>query len=148
LWGQSGSSEALPKTQRQGKSRRGPKKPTRRDVLALRPCRNPALEWFESDGRVVLNVKRENNWKTRLLSIFVPLPDDRKVVLDPIGTDVWQMLDGQTSIGTIAKALAAKYKLTSREAELSVQQFFKELGRRGYVAFMIEQPAEARKRPQ
>ncbi|MDQ3814684.1 MAG: PqqD family protein [Armatimonadota bacterium] len=137
LRGKSRSSGAALPLGWQGKGKR--KQPTRREVLALRPCRNPALEWFEADGHVVLHIKRVHNWKTRLLELFLPLPDEQRIVLDPIGTDVWQMMDGQTSIGAIAKKLAAKYKLTSREAELSVQQFFKELGRRGYVGFVMDE---------
>ena len=126
--------------QRGAKKRKGP--PSRREMLALRPLRNAALEWVVEEGQVVLEIKRVNNWKTKLLNIFVPLPESRRVVLDPIGTDVWQMLDGQNTIGDISKALAKKHKLTPREAELSLQQFFKELSRRGYVAFAM---AEAQK---
>jgi hypothetical protein len=121
--------------QRGGKKRKGP--PSRREMLALRPLRNAALEWVVEEDQVVLEIKRVNNWKTKLLNIFVPLPESRRVVLDPIGTDVWQMLDGQNTIEDIGKALAKKHKLTPRETELSLQQFFKELSRRGYVGFVM-----------
>ena len=112
--------------------------PSRKEVLRLRPLRNPALEWFEQEDRVVLHVKRTYNWKTRLFGIFVPLPNDRHIVLDAIGTDVWRMIDGQSSIAGIARALSEKYKLSQKEAELSVQQFFQDLGRRGYIGFAVE----------
>ncbi|HVF10402.1 MAG TPA: PqqD family protein [Abditibacteriaceae bacterium] len=116
----------------------------RREFLALRPRRNPILEWLEEEGHVVLHVKLNHTWKTRLLNIFFQVPRERRVVLDAIGSDVWQMLDGQNTIGHIAKAVAGKYKLNAREAELSLQQFFKDLGRRGYIGFMIEaEPATA-----
>jgi len=110
----------------------------RREFLALRPMRNPDLEWLEEDGHVILHVKLAQSWKTRLINVFLQVPRDRRVVLDAIGTDVWQMLDGQITIGQIAKSLAKKYKLNAREAELSLQQFFKDLGRRGYIGFMVE----------
>ena len=100
--------------------------------------RNPDLEWLEEDGHVILHVKLAQSWKTRLINVFLQVPRDRRVVLDAIGTDVWQMLDGQITIGQIAKSLAKKYKLNAREAELSLQQFFKDLGRRGYIGFMVE----------
>jgi Coenzyme PQQ synthesis protein D (PqqD) len=120
--------------QRDGKKRK--RTPSRRELLALRPLRNSALEWAVEEDQVVLEIKRVSNWKTKLLNIFVPLPESRRVMLDPIGSDVWQMLDGQTTIEYIGKALAKKHKLTPREAELSLQQFFKELSRRGYVGFV------------
>jgi Coenzyme PQQ synthesis protein D (PqqD) len=127
--------------QRGNKRRKGP--PSRRELLALRPLRNPALEWAVEEGQVVLEIKRASNWKTKLLNIFVPLPESRRVVLDPIGSDVWQMLDGETTIEYIGKSLAKKHKLTPREAELSLQQFFKELSRRGYVGFLVGDAREA-----
>ncbi len=119
-------------------SQKGARKgaPTRRELLAVRPVRNPVLEWVEEDGQVVLHIKRVNNWKTRLITIFTQVPESRRVVLDPIGTHVWRMLDGQTTFEAISKSLAKEFKLMPREAELSLQQFFKELGRRGYVMFM------------
>jgi hypothetical protein len=118
--------------------RNGKKAPTRSELLALRPVRNPDLEWTEEDGHIVLLIKHRKSTKTWLLSKMFPVPEGRRVVLDAIGTDVWQMLDGKTNIGRIAKALAQKYKLTPREMELSLQQFFKELGRRGYIGFLKE----------
>ena len=107
----------------------------RKAWLALRPWRNPALEWFEEEDRVILHIKRQQNWKTKILNLFVPLPEERKIALDAIGTHVWRLLDGKNSVGTIARSVAKEYKLVDREAELSVQQFFRELARRGYVGF-------------
>lgn len=131
LWGKKKGSSSSPQ--------RGAAKPGRNTVLALRPLRNPDLEWYEEDGHVVLHVKRAVNWKTRLLNIFFPLPSEHRVVLDAIGTDVWQMMDGKTTVGRIAKSLDEKYKLGQLQAELALQHFFKELGRRGYVGFWMEE---------
>ena len=121
-----------------------PKKPapSRRAWLALRPWRNPALEWYEQDGRVILHIKRQQSWKTKILNLFMPLPEERSIALDAIGTHVWRMLDGKNSMGVIAHSVAKEYKLVEREAELSVQQFFKELGRRGYVGFSEGEKSE------
>lgn len=107
----------------------------RKTWLALRPWRNPALQWFEEENRVILHIQRQQNWKTKILNLFVPLPEERKIALDAIGTHVWRMLDGKNTVGAIARSVAKEYKLVEREAELSVQQFFRELARRGYVGF-------------
>ena len=116
------------------------RQPSWREMLQLCPARNPNLEWTEEEGKVVLLIRHEmgKTWKTRLLRLFVSLPEDRRVSLDAIGSDVWQMIDGKNTLGQIAKALAKKYKLSGREAELSLQQYFKELGRRGYIGFIKE----------
>jgi len=131
------------------RSRKADPAHARREFLALRPMRNPALEWSEEDGHVILEIKLAESWKTRILNLFFQVPRGRRVALDAIGTDVWQMLDGQHTIGQIAKSLASKYKLNAREAELSLQQFFKDLGRRGYVGFMVEaEPTPSQSKPQ
>ena len=127
-----------------GKATRKRAQPTWREMLQLRPVRNPNLEWSEEEGRVVLQIRHfvKKGWKMRLMNLLVPIPDNRRIVLDAIGTDVWQMTDGQNTLGRIAKALAEKYKLSPREAEMSLQQFFKELGKRGYVGFLTEDAAQ------
>jgi hypothetical protein len=111
----------------------------RAELLALRPLRNPKLEWHEEDGHVVLVIKRAHSWRTRALNLLFPLPEEKRVALDKIGTDVWRLLDGKNTVGQIAKLLAREYKIETREAELSLQQYFKELGRRGYVGFWVEE---------
>lgn len=112
----------------------------RREFLGLRPARNPKIEWEEVEGRAVLTIPRPNNWKIRLLNVFFPVPESRKVILDPIGSHVWRGCDGQNRIENLSRALQKEYKLGAREAELSLQQFFKDLGKRGYIGFMTERP--------
>jgi hypothetical protein len=126
-----------------GQSKRRSKKtppPTWREMLLLKPIRNPGLEWVEEEERVVLTIHHETQtgWKARVIGLFVAMPKDRRVVLDAIGSDVWRLTDGENTLGSIAKKLAKKYKLSPREAELSLQQFFKELGKRGYIGFITE----------
>lgn len=111
-------------------------RPSRREVLALKPMRNPDLQWSEEDGSVVLTIPRRNDWKTRILNIFVAVPESRRVVLDAVGTHVWLQLDGSNSVEAIGKSLAKRYQLEPREAEISLQQYFRELSRRGYVGFI------------
>lgn len=113
----------------------------RREFLALHPMRNPEIEWREHENRVVLTIKIAKNWRVKLLNIFFPVPETRDVVLDAIGTDVWKMADGQTAISQMSQKLGGKYKLGSRETELSLQQFFKDLGKRGYIGFVTEKKA-------
>ena len=110
----------------------------RREFLALRPMRNPEIEWREHENRVVLTIKIARNWRVKLLNFFFPVPETRDVVLDAIGTDVWLMADGQTPISQMSQKLGGKYKLGARETEMSLQQFFKDLGKRGYIGFVTE----------
>jgi len=107
----------------------------RREFMALKPVRNPNLGWDEVEGRIVLRVPRPDTWQVKIINVFFPVPEERKVVLDPIGSDVWRVCDGETPIAEVMKVLQREYKLGAKEAELSLQQFFKDLGRRGYIGF-------------
>ena len=126
--------------------------PSRKAFLELRPVRNPALGWDEQDGVAVLRIEHKQSsnarsWKAKIAGIFVQLPAERNVELDALGTDVWKMLDGQTKVSAIVDALAKKHRLSKREAELSVQQYFKELSRRNYIAFLADEKKAVPKNP-
>ncbi|WP_428560638.1 MAG: PqqD family protein [Solidesulfovibrio sp. DCME] len=58
----------------------------------------------------------------------------KTVELDAMGSTVWRLIDGRRTAGDIAAALAARYGLDAREAELAVAAFLRQLGRRGAVA--------------
>ena len=113
----------------------------RRQFLALKPARNPKIDWAEVENRVILTITPPNNLAMKILTFFLPLSEaerKKRVALDPLGSDVWRLCDGQTSIAQISKALQQTYKLKAPEAELSLRQFFQTLGKRGYVAFAME----------
>lgn len=60
-------------------------------------------------------------------------PHTGKLQLDLLGSTVWAMLDGRSSIRAIAATLAEEHRLEPREAEVAVTQFIRELGRRGLI---------------
>ena len=62
----------------------------------------------------------------------------RTVELDVLGSVVWNLLDGRRTAGETAAALAARYRLDAREAELAVAAFLRQLGRRGAIALAEE----------
>jgi hypothetical protein len=57
----------------------------------------------------------------------------KKLQLDELGTLVWNLIDGERSVRQVVKMFAATHRLESREAEVSVTQFIRELGRRGLI---------------
>jgi hypothetical protein len=57
----------------------------------------------------------------------------KKLQLDELGTLVWNLIDGERSVQQVVKMFAATHRLESREAEVSVTQFIRELGRRGLI---------------
>lgn len=59
---------------------------------------------------------------------------DRTLQLDQLGTAVWQMIDGRKSVRNIIDEFRNLHQLNSREAEISITAFFKQLGNRGLLA--------------
>jgi len=57
----------------------------------------------------------------------------KKLQLDALGTSVWGLLDGRRSVQQIIELFADTYSLHPKEAEVSVSQFLRELGRRELI---------------
>jgi len=58
----------------------------------------------------------------------------KKLQLDTLGSSVWDLLDGKRSVRQLIQIFAETHQLQSREAEVAVTQFIRELGRRGLIA--------------
>ncbi len=57
----------------------------------------------------------------------------KKFQLDELGTAVWNLMDGKRSVRQLVKIFAGTHQLEAREAEVSVTQFIRQLGRRGLI---------------
>ncbi|MBW2410529.1 MAG: PqqD family protein [Deltaproteobacteria bacterium] len=53
--------------------------------------------------------------------------------LDQLGTEVWELIDGQRSVRRIIAIFAKAHQLQIREAEVAVSQFIRLLGQRGLI---------------
>ncbi len=126
---------------------------TRERSLAFVPVRNVEIhEERTPDGLVRLGypvtvrpafagmLKRVGLWDGR--------PSLKTLELDAMGTATWELVDGRASVGEVAAAFAARYSLGSREAEVAVASFLRELGRRGLIGFQAPEGPTARDRPE
>ena len=57
----------------------------------------------------------------------------RKLQLDELGTAVWDLMDGNRTVRRIISEFAGTFQLHPREAEVSVTQFLRDLGKRGLI---------------
>jgi hypothetical protein len=57
----------------------------------------------------------------------------KKLQLDALGTEVWELLDGGTRVRDVIRQFAARHRLQQRETELAVTRFLRELGKRGLI---------------
>jgi len=113
---------------------------TREQMLGSKPIRNQAVIWEkDEDGEILIRIPREEyGWKIKLLSKFFYIPKERKISLDEVGSQVWEMCDGETSVKDIIDTLRKKYKLNRKEAEISLITYLRELGKKGLVGFAVE----------
>ena len=57
----------------------------------------------------------------------------RKLQLDNLGTDVWQMIDGKRTVQDIIDQFGQIHQLQSAESESAITQFLRDLGKRGLI---------------
>ena len=57
----------------------------------------------------------------------------RKLELDNLGTDVWQMIDGKRTVQDIIDEFAQIHQLAVAESESAITQFLRDLGKRGLI---------------
>jgi hypothetical protein len=107
---------------------------SRQEILAAVPVRNSLVEWETNDQEeVVLKVPRRQDRVGRVLHRVFVAPAFKQVVLDEVGSDVWQLCTGENDVDTIVKTLAKKYKLSRREVELSLANYLRTLAQRGLI---------------
>ena len=116
------------------------KKPalSRDQALQSRPVRNPHLEWERVDGGDIhLRIARRKDRVARMLCWAFRAPDHKEIVLDEVGSDIWELCDGDRSVDAIVNVTSKKYKLTRRECETSVAAYLKMLGDRKLIGFQV-----------
>ena len=99
--------------------------------LAVKPQRNDR-------GALVLYAPLRRPWYWRgPIAWLAPTHGRRGVELDRLGEEVWQACDGQQRTEQIVESFALRHHLRFHEARVSVQQFLREMTRRGLVAIVV-----------
>lgn len=119
-----------------------PRTPRERSLAArVRRSREVTWELNERD-RVVLEYELVRPLGLRLLRVLSSQPTKakelRKVELDLIGSIIWQACDGKMRVRDIIEEIRREFKITQREAEVSVTEYIKTLGNRGLI--ILEMP--------
>ena len=119
---------------------------SRAAMLNSRPARNEALGWEKTDeGEVQIRVVRQDSWKVRLLSKIFYIPKERKITLDEVGAQVWQMCNGRNTVAQMIEELSGKYQLNRKEAEVSLLAYLKTLAQKRFVGFLVDGEPHARR---
>ena len=115
-------------------------RPSRLQVLTARPVRHPKISWTREPAReeglpelVLVRVPRRKDRWGNLVARWFKLPDDKKIELDQIGSEVWELCDGSHSVESISQRISQSYKLNRRQAETSVTAYLKMLADRRLI---------------
>lgn len=112
--------------------------PSREDALECTPVKNNRVEESRlENGELQLSYPVVSRpWLAgfgRWLGRKPKGPYLKKLQLDALGTEVWELLDGGTRVREVIRLFAARHCLQKREAELAVTRFLRELGKRGLI---------------
>lgn len=113
----------------------------RDDILDAIPLRNATIKWEQDDaGEVSIVIPQKDKLWVKIVTKVFMVPEKRVVVLDEIGSYVWLQCDGENTIRDIMNSLTGKYRLTRKEAEVSLITYMRNLGKRGMLGFAVEDP--------
>jgi len=116
---------------------------TPEQVLGSRPVRNENLSVEETDGGGLrIAARRREDWWIRLLNVVLPIPRERRIELDVVGRQVWELCDGEHTLRDMIEVFQERHKLTRMEAEWSLRNYLKDLGKRHLVGFVVEKREE------
>ncbi len=104
-------------------------------MLSAIPVRNPEVKRSQMpSGRILLTGPVA---ATRLKRWFGTRNTEKKFEIDDLGDAVWQACDGRRTLEDIICLFAARYRVNTREAEVSVKTFLNMLTRRNLLALLI-----------
>jgi hypothetical protein len=111
---------------------------SRTDALYCIPIRNPRVVETRLDSGEMLLTYPETikPWFAVILQRRMKRTEiqrARKLQLDILGTSVWDLVDDDATVMDIIAAFAKRHQIYHKEAEISVIQFLRELGRRGII---------------
>lgn len=115
---------------------------SREQSLKAIPIRNEKIlaELDEDTGEMLLLIPRRDDRWVRLLARVFYVPPHKKVSLDELGTTVWNLCDGKNSVREIVGQFAEKYKLSRKEAEVSLTEFLRQMARKRLIGLVISEP--------
>ena len=120
---------------------------SRKEVLEAKPIQNPGTTWEKDlNEEVVVSIPRRNTGWINLLAKVFSIPPQRKIVLDRLGTEVWELCTGKNTVEDLVKVFHKKHKLTRKQAETAMMNYLNQMARRGLIAFLIENNNEDKKK--
>jgi len=114
---------------------------TWRKMLAARLIHNAAARVEQMpDSRVKVYVKTVRPWfLVPPLSWVLPLRRERGTVLDRLGTQVWNLCDGNRTVENVIDEFAAAHRLSFHESRAAITSYVQMLVARGAMAIVVDE---------
>lgn len=114
-------------------------KPTPSQMLDAVPTRNVKVTTEQRGRELLLKVPVKPRWflKNPIAWLLLPQRGQRKIALDPIGREVWELCNGRNTVETISERIARNHRLRFHEARMSVMHFLQDLTLRGCVVMVV-----------
>ena len=109
---------------------------SRDEALRTRPIRNTFLKWeMAENGEARLFIPRRKDRLGKILCRIFHAGEFRELIMDEVGSYIWNLCDGEHTVQTIVAAACNEYKMTRRECETSIGAYLKTLGDRNLIGF-------------
>ncbi|MGC8631901.1 MAG: PqqD family protein [Thermoprotei archaeon] len=113
----------------------------REELLKSYPVRNPTIKTDTNEkGQVTIIIPLKS--APRWMRFFISPPEKKTLILDDLGSYVWQRCDGSHTFEDIINEMAQDFKFTKIEASASLLEFMKKLVKRGLIAFATKDQAK------
>jgi hypothetical protein len=111
------------------------------EFLDAKPVRNSAVRWEKNQQGVILLViplkQPEEKGRKSIFSAFSPSSQEKKIQLDSMGSIIWELCDGEKTVKDIIQILNEKYGMGPSEAEISLNNYFIQLSKRGLIVLLV-----------
>lgn len=112
--------------------------PSLEEQMCAIPVLNSAAEITSMEsGRIRLAVPLSSSPSARFKRILFRLPKKKAFELDPLGAELFTLIDGRRTIEEIIDAHALRWKLSFYESRLMTLQYLQRLMHRGAVALTL-----------
>lgn len=109
---------------------------TRREMLESVPHLNSQVRWEHLEsGEVMAVYEQERRGFRKLFARVLATPAVAQVLLDDVGTKVVGAIDGVRTVQELIGFVADEFRLSRKEAEVSLLKYLEMLGQRRLVGF-------------
>jgi len=107
------------------------------------PVVNPGVKTAPlSRGRLKLTFPISIPWWAKIIRPPSQIRKQRSLEFDPVGAEVFEMFDGERTLGEIIDEFMRRWQLSFFESRAVITEFLKRLGKRNLISYKI--PAKKR----